>query len=143
MGGVERGGWKLVYGETPSPVFQGIESVDHVTDIRYSLGMVIREPEALLRDVLPDSPAWRAGIGPGMKLLGVNGHAYSASVLHDAIRAAKDSSQPIQLLVQSGAFQNTYSVNYHAGEKYPELQRIPNVPDILGEIIKPLAVKPK
>ncbi|HYY69272.1 MAG TPA: M61 family peptidase [Terriglobales bacterium] len=143
MAGIERGGWKLVYGETPSPVFQGIESVDHVTDIRYSLGMVIREPEALLRDVLPDSPAWRAGIGPGMKLLGVNGHAYSASVLHDAIRAAKDSSQPIQLLVQSGAFQNTYSVNYHSGEKYPELQRIPNVPDILGEIIKPLALKPK
>jgi predicted metalloprotease with PDZ domain len=143
MAGIERGGWKLVYTEIPSPVFQGIEAVDHVTDVRYSLGMVIREPEALLRDVLPDSPAWRARIGSGMKLLGVNGHAYSASVLHDAIRAAKNALQPIQLLVQSGAFQNTYSVDYHGGEKYPDLERVAKVPDLLGEIIKPLAPKPK
>ena len=139
MGGIERGGWKLVYTDNESPVFQAIETVDRLTDVRYSLGMVIHEPEATLRDVLPDSPAWRAGIGPGMKLLGVNGTAYSATVLHDAIRAAKNSSQPIQLLVQNGAFQNTYSVNYHAGEKYPELERILNAPDMLGEIIKPLA----
>ncbi len=139
MGGLERGGWKLVYTETPSPVFQGIEAIDHVTDVRYSLGMVVREPDATLRDVLPDSPAWQAGIGPGMKLLGVNGRAYSATELHDAIRAAKGGSQPIQLLVQNGAFQNTYSVSYRGGEKYPELERIPDTPDMLGEIIKPMA----
>jgi len=30
-------------------------------------------------------------------------------------------------------------VNYHGGEKYPELERIPNTPDMLGEIIKPMA----
>ena len=141
MGGIERGGWRLAYTETPSLVFQGIEATDHITDVRYSLGMVIREPEATLRDVLLDSPAWQAGIGPGMKLLGVNGRAYSATDLHDAIRAAKNSSQPIQLLVQNGAFENTYTVNYHGGEKYPELERIPNAPDMLGEIIKPLAKK--
>ena len=139
MGGIEHGGWKLVYAETESPVFLAVEALDHVTDVRYSLGLVIREPEATLRDVLPDSPAWQAGMGPGMKLLGVNGTAYSATVLHEAIRAAKNNSQPIQLLVQNGSFQNTYSVNYHAGEKYPDLERIPNAPDLLGEIIKPLA----
>ncbi|MFI5090263.1 MAG: M61 family metallopeptidase [Terriglobales bacterium] len=139
MGGLERSGWKLVYTETASPVFQGIEAIDHVTDVRYSLGMVVREPDAILRDVLPDSPAWQAGIGPGMKVLGVNGRAYSATELHDAIRAAKNGTQPIQLLVQNGAFQNTYSVNYHGGERYPELERIPNTPDMLGEIIKPMA----
>jgi predicted metalloprotease with PDZ domain len=143
MAGIERGGWKLGYSETPSAMYQGIETVDHVTDVRYSLGMVIREPEATLRDVLPDSPAWHAGIGPGMKLLGVNGRAYSAAELHDAIRAAKKGTQPIQLLIQNGAFQNTYAVNYHGGEKYPELERIPNTPDMLGEIIKPLAPQPK
>jgi len=143
MGGLERSGWKLAYTETPSAVFQGIETMGHVTDLRYSLGMVIREPDATLRDVLLDSPAWRAGIGPGMKLLGVNGRAYSATDLRDAIRAAKSGSQPIQLLVQNGAFQNTYSVNYHGGEKYPELERIPNAPDMLGGIISPLVPSSK
>ncbi len=138
-GGIERGGWKLVYSETPSPVFQGFEAVEHVTDVRYSLGMVIREPEATLRDVLPDSPAWKAGLGPGMKLLGVNGRAYSSTVVHDAIRSTRSGSQPIQLLVQNGAFQKTYVVNYHAGEKYPDLERVANVPDMLGDIIRPLA----
>ena len=139
MGGLERSGWKLAYAETASPVFQGIEAIDHVTDVRYSLGVVIREPDATLRDVLPDSPAWQAGIGPGMKLLGVNGRAYSSTVLHDAIREAKNGSQPIQLLVQNGSFENTYSVDYHGGEKYPELDRIASAPNMLGEIIKPLA----
>jgi len=143
MGGIERGGWKLAYTEAPSAVFQGIETAERITDVRYSLGAVIREPEATLRDVLPDSPAWQAGIGPGMRLLGVNGRAYSATELHDAIRAAKNGSQPIQLLVQNGAFQNTYTVNYHGGEKYPDLERIPNAPDMLGEIIRPLAPQPK
>jgi predicted metalloprotease with PDZ domain len=148
MAGIERGGWKLVYTETPSPVFQGLEAVQHLTDVRYSLGMVIREAdptlgerEAKLRDVIPDSPAWQAGLGPGMKLLGVNGRHYSATVLHDAIREAKSGSKPIQLLVQNGSFQNIYSVNYHGGEKYPDLERIPNTPDVLREIIKPLAQK--
>ncbi len=141
MAGIERGGWKLAYTDRPSSVFQSMETLDHVTDVRYSLGMVIREPEATLRDVLPDSPAWQAGIGPGMKLLGVNGRPYSAAVLHDAIREAKSASQPIQLLVQNGSFQSTYSVNYRGGEKYPDLERIPNTPDMLGEIIKPLAKK--
>ena len=139
MGGLERGGWRLALTETPSVVFQGIEATDHLTDVRYSLGMVIREPDATLRDVLPDSPAWQAGLGPGMKLVGVNGRAYSATDLRDAMRAAKDSSLPIQLLVQNGAFQKAYSVNYHGGEKYPELERIPKTPDMLGEIIAPLA----
>jgi len=139
MGGIERGGWKLIYTETASSVFQALETLDHVTDVRYSLGLVVREPEATVRDVLPDSPAWRAGIGPGMKLLGVNGIAYSATVLQDAIRVAKNGSQPIQLLLQNGAFQNTYALNYHEGERYPELEPVANVPDMLDEIIKPLA----
>ena len=139
MGGIERGGWKLVYHETPSPLFQAIETLEHVTDVRYSLGMMIREPEGIVRDVLPDSAAWQAGIGPGTKLLGVNGRTYSPTVLHDAIRAATDRAQSIQLLVQNGAFQNTCLVNYHQGEKYPELERMPNTADMLGEIIKPLA----
>ena len=150
MAGIERGGWKLVYSETPSPVFLGVEAVQHLTDVRYSLGMVIREadpalgePQAKLRDVIPDSPAWQAGIGPGMELLGVNGRPYSATVLHDAIQEAKSGSEPIRLLIQNGSFQNIYSVNYHGGERYPELERIPNVPNMLGEIIKPLAPRPK
>jgi predicted metalloprotease with PDZ domain len=143
MGGIERGGWKLVYTETPPSVFQGLEAVDRITDVRYSLGMIVREPEATLRDVLPNSPAWKAGLGPGMKLVGVNGRAYSSTVLHDAVRAAKNNSQPIQLLVQNGAFQKTYTLDYHGGERYPDLQRVSGKPDLLEEIIRPLAPAPK
>ena len=141
--GIERGGWKLVYAETPPSVFQGLEAVDRITDVRYSLGMMVREPEATLRDVLPNSPAWKAGLGTGMKLLGVNGRVYSSTVLHDAVRAAKNNSQPIQLLVQNGAFQKTYTVDYHGGERYPDLQRVSGKPDLLEEIIRPLAPAPK
>lgn len=139
MAGIERGGWKLVYRDTPSAVFQGKEVVDRVTNVWYSLGIVIREQDDSLRDVLPGSPAWQAGIGPGMKIVGVNGRAYSATVLHEAIREAKNGSQPIELSIQNGAFVNAYRINYHSGEKYPDLERNPAVPDLLDEVIKPIA----
>ena len=84
------------------------------------------------------SPAYKAGLGPGMKLLAVNGRKWSQAVLHDGIKAAQGSSQPIVLLVENAQFFKEYSLQYHDGEKNPHLERVSGQPDILGEILKPL-----
>jgi len=46
-----------------------------------------------------------------MKLVAVNGRAWSSDVLQDALRASKDSKQPIDLLVENAKFFKTYSIH--------------------------------
>ena len=83
------------------------------------------------------SPAYVAGIGPGMKLVAVNGRAWSKDVLLDALRASKGNHQPIELLIENAKFFKTYSISYHDGIRNPHLERT-DQPDLMGEILKPL-----
>ena len=76
-------------------------------------------------------------MGPGMKLVAVNGRKWSADVLRDALRAAKNSKEPIELLTENGEFYRTYRLDYHGGERYPHLVRDETKPDLLSEILKP------
>jgi hypothetical protein len=73
-----------------------------------------------------------------MKLIAVNGRKWSPPVLHAALKAAQGSAQPIELLVENAQFFKTYSVADHDGEKNPHLERVPDQPDVLGDILKPL-----
>ena len=73
-----------------------------------------------------------------MKVVGVNGRPYSIEGLREAIRAAKTSAGPLELLVQNGGSLKTSQLNYHDGERFPHLEREPSRPDLLQQIIKPL-----
>jgi predicted metalloprotease with PDZ domain len=137
LGGIERGGWRLVYNDQPNVFIHTGEKVRKSLDASYSLGFVVKEDGELV-DVIHGSPAYAAGIGPGMKLIAVNGRAWSKEVLLDALRASKDSKQAIDLLVENAKFFKTYSVAYHEGIRNPHLERIDGA-DLLGEILKPLA----
>ena len=53
-------------------------------------------------DALVGSPAFEAGISSGMKVMAVDGRVYTQDILLDAIKASKDTTQPISLLVLSG-----------------------------------------
>jgi predicted metalloprotease with PDZ domain len=88
--------------------------------------------------VIVDSPAYAAGLGPGMKLLAVNGRKYSPPVLHAALKAAQASVDPIELLVENAQYLKTYSVTYHNGDRNPHLERVPDQADLLSDILKPL-----
>jgi predicted metalloprotease with PDZ domain len=138
LGGIERGGWKLVYTDKPNLFTQAIEKLAKFADLTFSLGFTVNE-DGKFDDVTVGSPAYQAGIGPGMKLVAVNGRKWSPSVLHEALKAAQGSDRPIDLLVENAQFFKTYSVAYHDGEKNPHLERASGEPDILGDILKPLA----
>jgi len=136
LGGIERGGWKLVYDDKPNIFVHAEDELGKRISLQYSLGVVLKD-SGEFQDVTPGSPAYLAGIGPGMKLVAINGRHWSKSVLRDAIRASKGTDQPIDVLVENAKFFKTYSISYHEGEKNPHLQRS-DAPDILGEILKPL-----
>ncbi|HEV3036777.1 MAG TPA: M61 family peptidase [Candidatus Angelobacter sp.] len=138
LGGFEHGGWKLVYTEEKNTTMDAREKTSEALDLSFSLGIIVSNDGALV-DVIPGSPAYLAGAGPGMKLIGVNGRKYSKDVMRTVIHASLTNQQPIALLVENGEYYSTLQVNYHGGNRYPHLVRNEGQPDLLGEIIKPLA----
>ena len=76
--GIAAHGWKLVYNDKPSDMVKGVEMRRGSTDLTYSLGVSIGKGGDI-NDVLWDGPAFKAGLSPGMKLIGVNGKEFSVS----------------------------------------------------------------
>jgi predicted metalloprotease with PDZ domain len=133
LGGLEGSGWKLVYDDVPSEMLRGGET--HFTNAAYSLGLELQE-DGNIADTIEGMPAAQAGIGPGMKLIAVNGRRFSGEVLRDALKAAKNSSVPLELLVENTDYYKTYKIDYHGGERYPRLERDETKPDLLSDILK-------
>ncbi len=135
LGGIEGSGWKVVYDETPSEMESSGESLYHFIDAAYSIGLDLRD-DGGITDTIEGMPAAKAGVGPGMKLVAVNGRKFSVEVLHDALKAGKNSSEPLALLVENTDYYKTYLLDYHGGERYPHLVRDESKPDLLSEILK-------
>ena len=135
MGGIEKGGWRLVYVDKESDMEKAEEGRRKYTDAVYSLGFTVGE-DGGIPDVIPGSPADHAGICAGMKLLAVNGRRWTGDLLRTAIKEAKGSTAPIELLVENGDTFKTCAIDYHDGERYADLERDNSKPDLLGEIVK-------
>jgi predicted metalloprotease with PDZ domain len=136
LDGVARGGYKLVYTETPTDYFKSSEAGRTSTDLMYSLGFVIGR-EGRLADVLWDGPAYKAGLTIGTQIVAVNGIALHADRLKDAITKAKTSADPIELLVRNGDRYRTVRIDYHGGLRYPRFERDASVPARLDDILTP------
>jgi len=133
--GIERSGWKLVYDEIPSELTATRKRELKEINAEYSIGLLLEESGNIV-DTVEGMPAAKSGIGPGMKVVAVNGSRFSAEVLRDVLKAAKDSSDPIELLVENTDYYRIYKLDYHGGEKYPHLVRDESKPDVLTEIIR-------
>ena len=66
----------------------------------------------------------------------MNGRQFSRAVIRAAIKAAKNSTAPIELLVKDGDFYRTHRMDCRTGERYPDLERVASQTDVLTEIIK-------
>lgn len=142
LDGIERGGYKLVYQDHPSKSERALSSGRRGgLNVWYSLGLRV-SGEGAIGDIRWDSPADRAKLAPGEKIVGVNGNAFSGDVLKAAIVAAKGNTTPIHLLVQQEDALLTVDVDYHDGEKYPVLVRTEGTPALLDDIVKPLTTPP-
>lgn len=139
LGGIEGSGWRLTYTDQRSPMFKAREEEAKVVDASYSLGLLIaagdRDAGRIL-DTVFFQPAAKAGIAPGMLLVAVNGRAFTPDVLRDALRASKNTNEPLQLLVENNDYYRTYSLDYHEGEKYPHLERDSGRQDLLSDMIR-------
>jgi len=133
---IEKSGWKLVYNEQPNEVLALEEQLARRADFSLTVGFSASD-EGMVGDVIHGGPAYNAGIGPGMKIVAVNGMQFSPDAMRGAIDAAKNATAPIQLIVANGAQFRTFSVDYHGGSRYPHIVRDESKPDYLGEITHP------
>ena len=134
LDGLKRGGYRLVYTDQPSDMLEAAERQAKLDDFSFSIGMALNK-EGLLHAVEWDSAAFKAGLTAGMKVLAVNGDPYDADAMKDAIKAAKSSAAPIELIVKTADRFKIVQVDYHGGLRYPHLERIPSQPARLDQIL--------
>ena len=107
----------------------------HFVPAAFVLGLELRD-DGGITDTIEGDVAAKAGIGPGMKVVAVNGRRFAPEILRDTIKAAKNGNAPIELLVENSDYYKTYKLDYHGGEMYPHLVRDEAKPDLLSEILK-------
>jgi predicted metalloprotease with PDZ domain len=135
LGGIEGSGWKVVYNDTPSEMLNTAAGMFHFVPAGFAIGLNLRD-DGSITDTVENEVSAKAGIGPGMKVVAVNGRRFSPDVLRDAIKAAKNSNATVDLLVENTDYYKTYKLDYHGGEMYPHLVRDESKPDLLTEILK-------
>ncbi|MGH8201713.1 MAG: M61 family peptidase [Steroidobacteraceae bacterium] len=129
-----RSGWRLVYTSKPNEFIAAFEALQHINVQWYSYGFQVGK-DATVTDVRERSPAWNAGMAPGMKIAAVDGQAYSDDVLKYVSTQAEHSSGSTAFLVQADGWYRTLDIDYHGGPKYPHLARIPGTTDMLAKIM--------
>ena len=135
LDGLNRGGYKLVYKETPSEYFKNEEERRKISDLTYSLGMIIGN-EGKLTEVLWEGLAYQKGLTVGTQIIAVDGIAYNIDRLKAAIKEAQKAGTSIELLVKNGDHYRTVRMDYHDGLRYPHLERSAAVA-FLDQILAP------
>jgi predicted metalloprotease with PDZ domain len=138
LDGLRRGGYRLVYDETPGDYQSETDDQRKHTSLLFSVGVDIddKEKPGVIAAVLWDSAAFKADLTEGTEILAVNGTAYAADVLKDAIRAAKGANgAPIELIVKTGERYRVARLDYHDGLRYPHLERDTSLPARLDDIL--------
>lgn len=136
LDGLARAGWKLVYSAEENAAMKAAAmrpGAGGGTNLAYSLGLSV-DKDNKITQVQWNSVAFKAGLAPGMVIVGINNDVATADRLKDAVTDAKGGTQPIVLLVNSFDHLVTIKLDYHGGLRYPHLERIANTPDRLAAI---------
>jgi predicted metalloprotease with PDZ domain len=140
LDGIRRGGYKLVYTDTPSEYYAAYEAGQEYSDLSYSLGMSIEdegEDEGRVKSVLWEGPVFKKGLTVGNQIIAINGIAYEIELLKNAVVDAQQTGVAIELLIKDGVHYRTVSIEYRGGLRYPHLERVGDGPASLDKILAP------
>jgi len=124
-----------VFSDTPSELLKEHEDHSKHVNLLFSIGVEIDDKDGAILEVLWDSAAFKAKVTESSVILAINGAAYSADVLKDAIRSAKTTKLPIELIVKNGDRYRVLALDYHEGLRYPHLEREGSAPARLDDIL--------
>lgn len=145
--GISQGGYRLVYNDR-EPEWMKHMDKSHPTSFATSFGFSVKggdgedggdgDRPGTISEVEWGGPAFKAGMIPGMQLLGVNGQAFSVANLRQAIVGSENSGAPVKLLLKREKEFITLAVEYRGGLRYPHLERVESTPDRLDAILAPV-----
>jgi predicted metalloprotease with PDZ domain len=137
LGGIERGGYRLVYQDQPSGYEAASDALSGQVNLMFSLGVTLSS-DGTLQEVMWGGPAFHAGLTAGSSIVAVNERTYAPDVVKRAIVMAKDGA-PLSLLVKSGKRHREVAIDYRGGLAYPKLVAIEGARARLDEILAPRA----
>jgi predicted metalloprotease with PDZ domain len=138
MNGIDAlSGYKLTYTSKPNYWSQLIESQHNFIDTRWSLGMSVGT-DGKVNDVIVGGLADKAGFGPGMQIIAVDGRAFAPLLLRQEIQKAAGNGPAIEFIVENTNYFKIIRMDYHGGERYPQLERVQGTPTRLDDILQPM-----
>jgi predicted metalloprotease with PDZ domain len=137
-------GWRVAYASAPSAFEKTSNSVRKTFDARYSLGIAGGRSD-VVADVIDGSPAQRAGVAPGDKIVAIDGRAVGGdeseslhAQLDAALVRAEHGGPAMHVLLLGGGTYRDVAIPYDGGPRYPVLERIAGTADGLDVIGAPL-----
>ena len=121
-GGFTLGGYALTFGEAPNSTTKDIEKALKGIDQTYGIGLAVKNDGDVLSTIW-DSPAFKAGLAPGMKIIAINGTEFSGEVFKGALTQAKADKKPIELIVKQDKSIKVIRLDYSLGLRYPRLTK--------------------
>jgi predicted metalloprotease with PDZ domain len=134
LSGLERGGYRLAFGEAPNAYQQCQESETRIADLTYTIGISV-DHEGRLSDVLWGGRAFDLGLTIGSIIVAVSGRPFSVERLQAAVR--QTANENVELVVRRGATMRTVALRAPGSLRYPGLERVNERPDRLGAILRP------
>ena len=138
LDGLTRSGYRLVYTTTPTQAYRQEELDAGVTDLSFSIGMTVDERGGV-RTVAWDKPAFRAGLVTGARILFINGAPFTTAKLVEDV--AKAELAPVAITYTVDGSQHATNIDYRGGLRYPRLERILGVADLLAPLLSTAQVR--
>ena len=137
LGGINGGGWRLVYSDDANEFLSAGDAVSGGGDYSASIGLKVKGDGTVV-DSIPGMPAFESGVSPYLRIIAVNGRAFSVDELNRAIAGSRSSAGTIVITATNTGAIETHEIHYQGGNRYPHLERIGGTADYLSDILKPL-----
>ena len=131
--GITGAGWKLAFTEKSSDLFAAQESTSRGVNLSDSIGLLLG-PEGAVADVVPEKPAAKAGLAPGMKVIAVNGRVSRPTASRPPSRTP-DRRQAGTARREAATSSNRTCSITRMGE-IPRLEKTDSAADLLSEVVK-------
>lgn len=134
LDGLALDGWRLTFTDTPTETFRQDEIDAGTSNLTYSIGLAMTK-SGDVRTVGWRSPAFEAGLAPGVRIQTVNGKSFAPGVLEAAVRAS--ATVPIELGYEADGQSVSTRIAYRGTLRYPRLERIAGSKDSLAQVLAP------
>lgn len=138
LAGLAAAGWGLVYDDATNPFLANVENGSGRYNFSTSLGFWV-SAGGQIEDVVPGSPADKAAVAAGTRILEIDGQPWTIERARGLIAAKRSPRDVFRLTVETAHLRRTAELVHDGGLQIPHLRRLPDRIDTLSAILSPRA----